>query len=220
MHTVTDINSEIYFLGDLNIDWFSKTCTLKKKLKDAASVCNLAQIVHLPTRVNSRGMGRSSSTCIDHVFTNSIDMCSKVVSVPVGFSDHYIIAVAGKTKVPKAGPKVINKRMFNHFCEIAFVEDLEKIEWDSVLKLTHTKEALQLFMKLFLTICDIHAPMRKLTIRAAKAPWLDLELRRCMTEREQLKKTAITSGSSDDWQAYRSLRNKVTKMTTQKKKQY
>ena len=38
---VCDINREVYFLGDLNIDWFSSCCPLKKKLQTVTSVCNL-----------------------------------------------------------------------------------------------------------------------------------------------------------------------------------
>lgn len=220
LQTVTDTDREIYFVGDLNIDWFPNTCTLKKKLSDVATVCNLSQIVSLPTRVNIRSLGMSSSTCIDHIFTNSVEICSKIVSVPVGFSDHNIIAVARTTKVPKAGPKVIYKIIYKTFCEDAFIEDMNKIQWDNVVKLTHTEAAVQLFMQLFLSTCDKHAPIRKLTVRTIKAPWFDLELRSSMTERDQLKKAAITSGSSADWQAYRSVRNSITKMNKQKKRQY
>jgi hypothetical protein len=32
LDSVCDVNREVYFLGDLNIDWFSSSCLLKKKL--------------------------------------------------------------------------------------------------------------------------------------------------------------------------------------------
>lgn len=41
-----------------------------------------------------------------------------------------------------------------------------------------------------------------------------------MKEKDKLKKAAVTSGSSADWQPYRSLRNRVTKINKQKKKRY
>lgn len=41
-----------------------------------------------------------------------------------------------------------------------------------------------------------------------------------MKERDQLKRTAVVSGSSEDWLEYRSLRNKVTKLNKQKKRLY
>ena len=39
-----DINREVFFLGDLNIDWLSLSCPLKKKIKTVTSVCNLDQV--------------------------------------------------------------------------------------------------------------------------------------------------------------------------------
>lgn len=50
--------------------------------------------------------------------------------------------------------------------------------------------------------------------RSDKAPRLDPDLRCLMKERDQLKRTAVKSGNSDDWQEYRSLRNKMTKLNT------
>jgi hypothetical protein len=33
LDNVCDINREVYFLGDLNIDWLSSSCPLKKKVQ-------------------------------------------------------------------------------------------------------------------------------------------------------------------------------------------
>ena len=75
-------------------------------------------------------------------------------------------------------------------------------------------------MNLFLAVCDKHAPIRKLSVRSVKAPWMDNELKSYIRERNLLKKSAIENGSPEEWHAYRALRNKITKMNKQKKKQY
>ena len=186
LQNVSDKNSEMYFVGDLNIDWLSKNCPMKRKLKDTATVCNLVQMINLPTRINMNNLGVLSSTCIDHLFTNSEDKCSKVVSVPIGFSDHNMIAMARKVKVPKVGPKIIYKRLYKNFCDNAFIEDLHNIQWDVVFKSTSTEAALHEFMKLFSSVCDKHAPIKKLTVRSVKAPWLDSDLRSLMKERDEM----------------------------------
>ena len=172
LQNVSDKDREMYFIGDLNIDWLSKNCPMKRKLKDTATICNLAQMINLPTRINMNNSGVLSSTCIDHLFTNSEDKCSKVVSVPIGFSDHNMIAMARKVKVPKVGPKIIYKRLYKHFCDNAFIEDLHKIQWDSIFESMNTEAALHEFMKSFSSVCDKHAPIKKLTVRSVKAPWL------------------------------------------------
>ena len=89
-----------------------------------------------------------------------------------------------------------------------------------MLEKMHVNAALDYFMNLFSAVCDKHAPIKKLTVRSLKAPWLDEELRNLMRERDLLKRSAIMSGNVADWQAYRSLRNIITKLNRRKKKYY
>ncbi len=97
-----DGNSEIYFLGDLNIDAFNDNCVMRKKVMSPAKTCNLTQVVTLPTRMFINKFGITKSTCIDHIFTDMPEHCSKAVSVPLGCSDHNLVAIMRKTKIPKA----------------------------------------------------------------------------------------------------------------------
>ena len=43
LDNVCDTNREVYFLGDLNIDWLSSSCPLKKKLQNVTSACNMEE---------------------------------------------------------------------------------------------------------------------------------------------------------------------------------
>ena len=105
--SVCDVNWEDYFLGDLNIDWFSSSCLLKRKVLTVTSACNLVQVINQPTSVFTNITGTRSSTCIDLLLTNTVELCSKVVSVPIGCSDHNTVARSRKAKVPTAGPKIV-----------------------------------------------------------------------------------------------------------------
>ena len=151
LDSVCDVNREVYFLGDLNIDWFSSSCQLKRKLLTLTSACNLVQVINQPTRVFTNTTGTRSSTCFDHIFTNTVELCSKAVSVPIGCNDHNIVAISRKAKVPTAGPKKI------YIC------------WSDVIHEEPPDAALDEFMKL-LPIIDKHAPVKKLTVRTVKAP--------------------------------------------------
>ena len=93
---------EVYFLWNLNIDWFSSSCPLKRKLLTVTSACNLVQVISQFTRVFTSTTGTRSSTCIDHIFTNTVELCSKTVSVPIGCSDHNVVAIYRRVRVPKA----------------------------------------------------------------------------------------------------------------------
>ena len=102
LDNVCDINWEVYFLGDLNIDWLSSSCPIKKKRQTLTNACNLDQVVSQPSRVVINSTGMKSSTCIDSIFTNAAEFCFKAVSKSIGYSDHNIIAISRKTKVPTA----------------------------------------------------------------------------------------------------------------------
>ena len=106
LDSVCDVNREVYFLEDLIIDWFSSSCLLKRKLLTVTSACNLVQVTNQPTRVFTDTTRTRKSTCIDHIFSNTVELCSKAVSVPIGYSDHNIMAISRKANIPKAGPKI------------------------------------------------------------------------------------------------------------------
>ena len=131
--------------------------------------------------------GTRSSTRIDHIF-NVIGLCSKAVSVPIGYSDHNIVAISRKAKVLTAGPKIVYKRSYNRFCCDSYVDDAKNMCWSDVINEEHP------FMKLLLPIIDKHAPVKKLTVRTVKAPWMDEELKNCMVERDGAKGVANKSG--------------------------
>ena len=45
LQRATDEDREVYFLGDLNIDWLSTSCALKERIRVAMNVCQLNQMI-------------------------------------------------------------------------------------------------------------------------------------------------------------------------------
>ena len=74
---------------------------------------------------------------------------------------------------------------------------------------------LKAFMKLLLPVTDRHAPIKKLTVRTAKSPWIDDTLKNCMAERDEAKGI---ENKSADWKTHSKLRNHLTKLNKKKKK--
>ena len=102
--------------------WFEHTLVLelpcrKKKILSFINACNLWQIDSLPTRVFTHQAGHTSSTCIDHIYTNVPELCSN--TVPVGFSDHNFIL---------ANAKIIYKRSYKRFADDHFLEDVSYLQ--------------------------------------------------------------------------------------------
>ena len=211
---------EIYFMGDLNIDWNSFCCPMKMKLMNASAACGLSQVINKPTRICLKTDGTRVATCIDHIFINTPEFCSNSISVPIGCSDHNLIAIVRKTKVPKPGPKVLRKRSFQRFNQARYEEDVKNANWSKVFLEKDPDEALQAFNGILMTIVDYHVPLKKFTVKNVNTPWLDKELKEHMRERDQVKLTAISSSLKSDWQIYCKLRNFVTKSNKKKKKLY
>lgn len=92
--------------------------TLKKKLCDVASVCNLTQVVNIPARIGTTSARAVSSECIDHCFTDAPEKCSEILSVPRDFRDRHMFAFTSRTNVPEVGPKIIFKRIWKTFSEV------------------------------------------------------------------------------------------------------
>jgi len=159
---VSDVNCELYLLGDMNIDWNDDRCSKKKKLLSYICVCNLHQIVNVPTRIFSNRVGITTATCIDHIYTNVPEMCSDVVSTPVGFSDHNLIAVTRKAKVPKV--KAIcgtYKRFYKVLAIEKIVGKVKNVDWKDVYSGHNPEDSLDAFMSMLLSIVDQRMKLKK-----------------------------------------------------------
>lgn len=215
---VCDSQNEIYLLGDFNISWMSKDCHLKRQLVNTTNACNLEQVVNVPTRIQINSTGKRTSSCIDLIFTNVKEMCTKGISIPVGCSDHNIVAINRKTKMPKGKPTVVYKRTYKNFCQRTYCNEVENISWADVYREDHPDLALDTFENLLHPIINKHAPIRKCTVRNKRSPWLDDEIRNLMKERDNAKMIATITGVKNDWEKYCKLRNRVTSINRKKRK--
>lgn len=100
------------------------------------------------------------------------------------------------------------------------MEDVKSTNWSTVCHEENPDLALSTFMSLFSQIADIHAPLKKSTVRAKSAPWISNDLKILMAQRNEAKKIVDTSGSPSGRENYCKLRNQVTKLNRSKKKEY
>jgi hypothetical protein len=69
---------------------------------------------------------------------------------------------------------------------------MKNICWSDGCYEEQSHAALEALMKLLLPVTDRHAPIKKLTVRTAKSPWIDDEFRNCMAEWGEAKGIANT----------------------------
>ena len=150
---VADVNGDIFLLGDMNIDWFATQCPMKQKMVSLIDACNLSQMISQPTRVFTNTAGHTYATCIDHIYTNIPQCCTKPVSRSVGFSDHNI-AITRKTKIPKCKVNIVHKRIFKKLIPERFLIDVGDIDWTDVYVAEEPEALLNIFMESFMKIVD------------------------------------------------------------------
>ena len=127
-------------------------------------------------------------------FTQVVDkpmaeLCSKVISVPAGCSDHNLVALARRTKTPKPGLKVIMKRTYENFDQLKVREEVSGLCWSDVLMETNpdSESALMKFNNVFMKVVEKHEPMKKFTVKSISTPRLDNELKEDMIELDKKK---------------------------------
>uniref|UniRef100_A0A4W5M3N7 T-box domain-containing protein n=1 Tax=Hucho hucho TaxID=62062 RepID=A0A4W5M3N7_9TELE len=78
-------------------------CPLKRKLLTVISACNLVQVINQPTRVFTNTTGTTSSTCTDHVFSNTVELTLYPYPLDAVITIQWLYT--GKTKFQNLGLK-------------------------------------------------------------------------------------------------------------------
>ena len=128
-------DTEIYILGDFNINLFSKqkyifhqmnTQSMSPEVKNFFQLCSLyglEQLIKSPTRVTC-----STSSLIDHIVTTFPERASQQGIIDVGLSDHQLIYCTRKFSHTKFGTtyKQITFRFLKNYTAQAYKEALGK----------------------------------------------------------------------------------------------
>ena len=119
---------EMIVLGDLNCD-----LAAKKRSSEAKELCKLfniyqfTQLIKDPTRVSEH-----SSTLIDLAFTTDIGKIADSGVVDCSISDHSLVYVIRRAKIPRDRIKTIKCRSFKTYSAGNFVSDLHSAPWETV----------------------------------------------------------------------------------------
>ena len=200
-------NIEYYLMGDLNCDLSPTVLDHGSRLlMDIADLYNLSQLINEPTRITD-----SSSTLIDHIFTNTPDkvVCSGVSHVSI--SDHSLTYAFRKLSVgtPTRIHSTINYRKFKNFDPIKFRNDVSLQNWNHINEYENPNDMWYAWKTTFNSVADKHAPLRTKRVKATKSPWITSVLKDKMHERDVLKIKAIRSNDPQDWLSFKKMRNSV-----------
>jgi hypothetical protein len=198
--------ADILLLGDFNIDLLKP----HPAWDTTSSLFGLVQLVKSPTRITP-----TTSTLIDHIYTNKPKAVSDVGVSNLSVSDHYPVVCSWSSKLPK--PKkndhtTITYRTFKHFSKDEFLFDLENTPFNDVLLSYDPNTALSIWYSLFLKVLNKHAPLRERRVKSnTLPPWLTPEIMQAMALRNDLR-------SNNMFTAYKQQRNRVKYMIREARK--
>ncbi|XP_038127138.1 uncharacterized protein LOC119773968 [Cyprinodon tularosa] len=164
----------IFVMGDFNID-FKKDSLLSYIAEKVSSKWGFKQIVEDPTRLTDK-----SATCIDHIYTNAADLCYKPESRVTGCSDHNLITVTVKIKIPKRVRRLRSNQDFNLD---TFLADIKSADWKAVSEESDPEKSLLMLTEKFLSIADKNASIQTKDIYDSLRPKDRLET--LISERDQ-----------------------------------
>ena len=208
LQNVTRNNENIILLGDFNINLFAP----HPKWKIVLDLFNLKQMIKTATRVAS-----TSSTLIDHIYTNNENKISNPCVLTNAISDHYPIVCTLLFRAPKQSKKghsTIDYRCFKNFNINEFLLDIRNIPYGEIYQTENPDEALEIFYNLFLKVINKFAPKRKRRVKNKDLPkWLNGDIISNMKIRDKYKKLKLFS-------EYKKQRNRVLTMVRSAQHKY
>ena len=202
---------ECIIMGDFNFDLL-KVDAKSKAWIDLLESIQFTQLVSQPTRVTC-----NSATLIDHAFSNKPLNIAKVFVPAYAISDHYPVCVTRKISTSYSkGPqhKVIHFRSMKHFDENDFLSDLNSQPWSVMDMYDNPDDLLDMFIELFSSVLDRHAPKRSKRVKRINQPnWINQAILEAIRTRDYFHK-------KKDSFNYKIWRSKVKCLIFNAKRQY
>jgi hypothetical protein len=195
-------------MGDFNLDLQKP----QPSWESTFSIYGLNQLVNEPTRVTP-----TSSTLLDHIYTNNDNKIVNVRLSDVSVSDHSATMctwLCKSLKTKKASHTTIVYRCFKKFDQNKFLSDLNCADFSAVYSCSTPNDAVSMWYNIFLPIVDKHAPVRKKRVKQQTLPgWLTSDIIQAMEIRDRLKK-------EKKFAEYKKQRNVVSMMVQVAKQKY
>ena len=193
--------TDVFVIGDMNVNYINKKSPEYKKLNFFASSNGLTQCINTTTRVTEK-----TKSIIDLILTNSKFIQSSG-SLDHHISDHQPIYVVHKKSRDRRPTAEFRGRSYRNFDKRAFQNELAEINWPKFYEIDEVNKAWEFLLTQITTILDKMCPIRTFRIKNYRPDWVTNELIEQIKDRDYFYKKAKTTGSKDDWNIAKHLRN-------------
>jgi hypothetical protein len=204
-------------MGDLNYNYQFNESLSSNPLHTIESMFDMHQLVTKPTRVTL-----TTSTLLDVIMSNIPLLHCKTGVYEISISDHFLVYTVLNFKITKKVQPVVTFRNYKNFFANDFLYDLNRCSeiketnWSPIEIDVKWND----FKKSFQSICNKHAPIQTRKLKNRNNPWMTTDIVNLGYERDVLKKKATNNNDPVLWEAYRKLRNKVTQIIRDRKREY
>ena len=220
-------NRDVLIMGDANLcahSWDDEDYNLKNlssTIQDFLLEESFFQLVKKFTRSEIVRGNVISSSCIDHVYSNSPSKCDTPRVEAAGDSDHLAVIVTKFSKELKNKPQTIKKRNYKNFKVDKFLNDVRNSQInEEITALEDLDEAAEKFQDMFGAILDKHAPVKVYQIRKHYVPYLSEEAKLLMEERDCLKTEATQTKDKTLLDEFKNKRNETKEKVEEDRIEY
>ena len=197
--------TELYLMGDFNIDMLDKKNCFTKKLLDFIKPFGLHQLIKSPTRYS-----KDKNSLLDNIFTNS-DIISNSGVSDVNLSDHQlIIATRKKAKIIKKKCSFTGTS-YRNYNKIVFQDDVTNADWlpfdNESTVAGKWKEMLNIIYNCINAMC----PVKTFRVKQEKEQWITPPLLELIKDKDNAMRRAKRRNSPELWKIAKRLRNNCTK---------
>jgi hypothetical protein len=206
-------SKEIIVTGDLNINFMKRTD--HREIKHLLSLYGFKQLVQSAMRSTE-----NSQSLIDVIMSNHAEYIMVTNVIPTSFSDHDMVGCVRKINHQKFKCVEVKGRNYKHYDSNSLCNKLTNSDWSNFYNANNVNTAWNLMKDILIKEIDSLAPVQSKRIRGKPSPWLTSEIKMAMNTRDRILRKYRKTKSNADFQAYKSLRNRVNSLVKNAKSQY
>ena len=196
-------NTEVYVMGDMNIDVKGNGSTASKDLITRLKSLGFLQLIKHHTRVTAL-----TQSTIDLVFTNS-DLVEESGIININVSDHLATFVTRKKHKVSKTKISFEGRSYKNYSVEDFQEDLVRKDWTDFYSCTDPNKCWEVMYRDILSTLDNYCPTKSFYVKEISQLWINRDALELIRDKDSALARAKRTNRAEDWEFAKRLRNRV-----------
>jgi hypothetical protein len=223
LDTINNLNKKSFLVGDFNLDLLKYQQNNQiSTFVDNMFASGFLEIISHPTRV-AHNINNSTSSLIDHIWTNDIKESYSGGIITTYISDHFsTFYFFGDTK-PRQIPKFITIRKYSEDNINSFKTDLESANFEAVYDSQSAQDSYDLFSSIFYRLYNSHFIEHRVKFNKNihnLQKWMTPELLEARNQKMKFYKILAKNPTAYNRQVFKEFKNSYNRKIRARKKEY